>query len=142
MGIFFKTNAEKRQEELKANLKKCELSTQEFKIAFDRMSAQQQLAVCHGACLFNKLLQTKFGSLQGLMECDPQEVSEWTIKIQGYMAQNESDRYLWLGMFVGFQWYNALLISTGIDNNEGLAVVDRLWSIFEPLVKRGSQYEP
>jgi len=142
MGLFFKSETEKRNEHLRQVLSKVEAAVMEQRQDLDKMSSVQQAAICQGAVAFDKLLKMKFGTVQGIVNCSPQEINEWTLKVADFMRQSESDPHLWLGMNFGFQWFNAFNISRVLSDRESIDVVNKLWSIYEPLVKHGLKFSP
>jgi len=139
MGIFSTLLKNKNREVLLQTVHaiKCRLNTHLGYLA--KRPAEEQLAVCIGAAKFELVLMAKFGTIGQMMITPQEERNDFANKMGTYLKSQEGDLLFWMGLDIGFAWYNAMDINGELKDQH--VFVDEVRQVFEGFAKRGRGFE-
>ena len=141
MGFFFKSGEEKRLDVIRQRLEKGESVLNEQWGVFQRFTAQEQVVVCQGALMFDKLLKSKYATIIELSSASPQDRTELQQKLMTFMSTQEAQPHLWIGLHFGFQWYSAYITYLATNDKQCAAIADRIWLMYEALIRHGLKFQ-
>lgn len=100
---------------------------------------EEQVAVCIGAAKFEMVLMAKFGTIRKMMNAPQEEKDEWAKRVMAYLKTQEGDLLFWMGLDIGFAWYNAVDLNGQLKDQQ--VFVDEVRRVFEGFAKRGRGFD-